>query len=175
MLKPPSKIITITGPESSGKTTLASSLAQTLNGWLLQELSRTYLTELARPYDEQDIIEIGRKHLEKKRLALKLKNPYIICDTGFLVLKIWMEYKYGKAAPSIEAQFLQDEVDLYLLCRPDIPWEWDPLRENPHDRAQLFDLYEAALITANKPYIIIEGASSQARTNSALGAIQQID
>ena len=28
----------------------------------------------------------------------------------------------------------KDNYTYYLLCRPDIPWEPDPLRENPFDR-----------------------------------------
>ena len=44
--------------------------------------------------------------------------------------------------------------------KPDIPWIEDPLRENPHDRPRLFDMYHAELKHANHNYRIIEGASN---------------
>jgi nicotinamide riboside kinase len=43
------------------------------------------------------------------------------------------------------------------LCRPDIPWEEDPLREHPEQREQLFDLYHKSLIEHNLPFTIVEG------------------
>jgi hypothetical protein len=30
---------------------------------------------------------------------------------------------------------------LYLLCDIDLPWQYDPLREHPHKRQYLYDLY----------------------------------
>jgi nicotinamide riboside kinase len=38
-----------------------------------------------------------------------------------------------------------------------LAWEYDHLREHPDNRKELFDLYETALIKANKPYVIISG------------------
>jgi nicotinamide riboside kinase len=29
----------------------------------------------------------------------------------------------------------------YFLCKPDIPWEEDPLRENSENRDELFEIY----------------------------------
>jgi nicotinamide riboside kinase len=49
----------------------------------------------------------------------------------------------------------QDLFDLHTLCWPDIPWEADPLRENPDNRDKLFELYKASLIQYNKNFIII--------------------
>ncbi len=48
-----------------------------------------------------------------------------------------------------------------FLCRPDIPWEPDPLRENPHDRDRLFDIWERELKARDLPYTIIEGGREQ--------------
>jgi nicotinamide riboside kinase len=47
---------------------------------------------------------------------------------------------------------------LYLLCSPEgIEWEADPLRENPHDRERLFEVYEKQLILCEKSYKILRG------------------
>jgi nicotinamide riboside kinase len=49
--------------------------------------------------------------------------------------------------------------NLYLLCSPEgIAWEADPLRENAHDRARLFTIYEENLIFYQKNYQILRGS-----------------
>jgi nicotinamide riboside kinase len=48
-----------------------------------------------------------------------------------------------------------------LLCNTDIPWEFDPLRSNPNDRADIFNLYKNTLEKASKPFKIISGIGEQ--------------
>ena len=38
-----------------------------------------------------------------------------------------------------------------------MPWELDPLRENPNSRAELFDLYKTNLNKYNKNFIVVNG------------------
>jgi nicotinamide riboside kinase len=57
-----------------------------------------------------------------------------------------------------------------LLCSPDIPWEPDPLRENPHDRDRLFQVYLAMLEKLRKPYAII-AVGRRKRLKDAMRAI----
>ena len=45
----------------------------------------------------------------------------------------------------------------YLLCKPDIKWVSDPLRENPEDRIKLFDTYLNEISSLNHKYYIVEG------------------
>ena len=33
----------------------------------------------------------------------------------------------------------------FIYYKPDIPWESDPLRENPYDRIKLFEIYKMEL------------------------------
>jgi len=49
-------------------------------------------------------------------------------------------------------------VDAYWLCKPDIPWASDPLRENQNDRMRLFKLYQSLLDELKVPFIILEGS-----------------
>ena len=61
----------------------------------------------------------------------------------------------------------------YLLCKPDIPWQPDPQRENPSDRDRLYARYEAELTNRGCLYSICEG-SAQARLAQALAAIEGV-
>ena len=78
-----------------------------------------------------------------------------------LTVRIWSEEKFGRARPLLEQLARDVAYDHWLLCRPDIPWEPDPLRENPHDRDRLFAVYEDALRRLERPYTIIEGEREQ--------------
>lgn len=150
--------IVVTGPESSGKTTLSKQLSEALNGEWIAEYAREYVAELDRPYTIEDIIAIA----EGQKLKFdQAKNEIIVSDTAFLVLKIWSEYRFEQA-PKIVEDYLKDTyVDLYILCHPEIPWEYDPLRENPDDRIELFERYRSELEKMRAPYIIVQGKEQE--------------
>ena len=118
--------IAITGPESSGKTTLANSLGDFYKCPVVKEVSRDYLKKKTT-YNYTDLLEIAK---QQKKLELKLtkKNKLIICDTTLQVIKIWSIEKFKKCHPWILSQ--PDDYIHYFLCKPDIPWVSDPLREN---------------------------------------------
>lgn len=169
------KLIFITGPEASGKTLLAEAISKKLNCPWVPEYARAYLTELQRPYQKEDIIEIGRLQWEiQQDVLLTNSSPFVICDTGFLVLKIWMEFRYNEIDPWIEEQFLRVPADLYLLCKPDIPWAPDPLREHPYQREELYELYLKALQDYEKPYVIIEGEDYEQRLEQAIQSLKAL-
>src|SRR5688572_19522645 len=56
-------IITIVGPESSGKTTLARELASIFGAPWVPEYAREYLEGLGRPYVENDLNRIAEGQL----------------------------------------------------------------------------------------------------------------
>ncbi len=56
-------VITIVGPESSGKTTLASQLSETLQCLWVPEYARNYLTNLGRSYQIDDLTTIAEGQL----------------------------------------------------------------------------------------------------------------
>jgi nicotinamide riboside kinase len=53
------------------------------------------------------------------------------------------------------------QFDLLFLCKPDIPWEFDILRENPINRDELFDLYHSFLIENKQNFVVVEGNEQQ--------------
>ena len=159
------KKISVTGPESSGKTTLARALAQRLNTLWVPEYARLYLQSKGPQYSYEDYLKIAEgqmrwEQLMEQRLQqsppkASAKRPPLITDTGALVLKIWGELRFGRY-PAYLDQALQ-EYDLFLLCAPDIPFEPDPLREHPHLREKLFEHYLQHLKTLGKPFQIMRG------------------
>lgn len=161
--------IVVTGPESTGKTTLAKQLAQMMDALLVPEIAREYLKN-RECYSLKDVIEIARMQQEAESMAASQNNT-IICDTDASVFWVWCKEKFGSVPESIQEYFRQSEADLYLLCAPDIPWEADPLRENPHNRDYLFKEYRELMI--NRHFVIIEGKGG-CRFNTAIKTIAEI-
>jgi NadR type nicotinamide-nucleotide adenylyltransferase len=155
--------IALTGPESSGKTTLAQQLAAHFGAPCVQEFARLYLDSIARPYDEDDLPIIARGQLGWEQALAKSRPPLLFCDTDLFVLQIWSEFKYGYCSPLILQYLHEARYTAHILCRPDIPWAFDPLREHPEQRDVLFELYLRALQQAGAAFIIAEGAEEQRR------------
>ncbi len=149
------KRFAITGPESSGKTTLAIALAEQYAGIFMPEFARGYLEQKNGVYSREDLDRIAEKQLALWE-EVSAEN-LLFCDTEMLVLKIWSEFKYGRCSTFILEAFGNQQFEHYFLCRPDIEWEEDPLRENPENREELFERYLTELKKQGLPFTIVEG------------------
>ena len=146
--------IAITGPESCGKSTLAATLAKYYNADLVEEYAREYITKRGGAYERNDMDEMARTHHMKIKLS---QNSIQIVDTDFIVFKVWSEHKYNESSQLINEFVDQSLFDLHILCTPDIPWEDDPIRENPRNREYLFAKFEQSLEQLNRKFIIVNG------------------
>lgn len=151
--------IAITGPESSGKSTLTVQLAKQFKVSFFTEFARTYLVQKAGRYDLADLTQIALQQDLQRQVAKDERLAFY--DTENLVIYIWSKVKYGKVDPAINTLLEQQEFTHYFLCRPDIPWESDELRENPHNREELFEIYRSELDQRSLPYTIIEGSTDE--------------
>ncbi|MFT3884054.1 MAG: ATP-binding protein [Flavobacteriales bacterium] len=174
--------IVITGPESSGKTTLAKALAAHYGTCWVQEAARSYLEAKAEPgatyaYVEADLLAIARLQVQMEEncaASIAQNGPQLlICDTDLITIRIWGEEKYGRSDSWIVEAIEQRPCDLWLLCAPDMPWEPDPLRENPDDRDRLFAVYERTLRQLGKLYLVVRGDHAK-RMQEAVTAIDAL-
>lgn len=152
--------IVITGPESTGKSTLAAFLSNTFSLPLVGEAARAYLSGKQEPYTQEDIRNIALIQAKDEANAC-LSNQIVICDTDLLTILIWQKEKYGSWDQECYNNWHINENKLYLLCAPDIPWVPDPLRENPDDRERLFKIYLELLQQHNRQFEIISGSKEQ--------------
>jgi len=152
------KRIAIIGPESTGKTDLAIALAKHYNGALVPEYAREYLHQLDRPYNQDDLLQIAKGQVAAVE---KITADLLIADTDLHVIKVWSEYKYGNCDPWIIQQLDKQAFDLYILTYYDIPYEADPLRENPKERAYFFEIYKKLLIDSSIPFLIVKGSREE--------------
>ena len=162
--------IAITGPESTGKSLLAQELADHYRTVCVPEFARVYLLKLDGEYTQNDILEIAKGQKATEDVIAGLAKKVLFADTELLVTKIWSDFKYGKCDPWIEEAFRKQHYDLYLLMDVDIPWQYDPMRENPEQRKELFDLYRSELDQAGFKYSIVSGLDEE-RLNNAIRII----
>jgi len=150
--------IIVTGPESSGKTSLCKTLSEYYNLHFTKEFAREYLTDLGKNYLQEDLLEIAKGQLRNEQLITN-NQQISLHDTDLITLKIWSDYKYGNCNNWILEQIEKQKVEnrFYLLCKPDIKWNYDPLRENPTDRNELLEIYKQELENLGHKFLIIKG------------------
>lgn len=163
--------IAITGPESTGKSTLAKQLAQHYHTLWVPEFAREYISSLNRPYQQEDILTIAKNQLKKENEIASKANHFLFCDTELIVTKIWSEHSFKVCDEWILANINSHIYNLYLLCNIDLPWQFDPQREHPHLREYFFQLYLNELKSRNFNYTIISG-TNQSRFLNAIKAIE---
>lgn len=149
--------IAITGPESTGKSTLAAQLAEKYETVWVPEYARSYVGNLDRPYTLRDIEAIARGQLALERQLEQKANALLFADTDMLVLKVWSEHAFGHCPAWVEEQLQAQDYNLYLLMGVDLPWEPDPQREHPHLRQFFYDWYKRELQARQVPFVEIQG------------------
>jgi len=134
--------IAVTGPESTGKTTLARQLAVAFKGTYIPEYARTYVENLSAHYSFEDVEQIALAQIEQYESTNDSAEQIFFFDTWLIITKVWFNWVYGKIPVWLDSQIRACAIDLFLICEPDLPWEADPVRENGgENRIKLFDQY----------------------------------
>jgi len=152
------KKVVISGPESSGKSTLSKHLSESLFIPHVREYAREYIDSLNREYNEEDLVQIAKGQLGLEEDIISQTPSYLICDTDLLTIKVWSEYKYGSCDLEIIELLKNNLPDLYLLTSPDFPWKEDLQRENPNNRDELFSIYKEEIIKLGVPFVVVSGS-----------------
>lgn len=165
--------IAITGPESTGKSTLAKELAFHYKTLYAREAARNYVRDINRDYNYFDLYVIALKQLSHEKRIARNAKKYMFCDTELTVIKIWAMHKFNKCHPFVLQKLEEVKYDLYLLCNTDLPWEYDAYREHPNLGQYFFEKYEQELINRKLPYVIISGKGKE-RLQNAINAVDAL-
>jgi NadR type nicotinamide-nucleotide adenylyltransferase len=165
--------IVLIGPESTGKSTLTKQLAAHFNAPFVEEAAREYLEKRPKPgYELSDLEAIAKQQLANTHKALETKPKLLFCDTDLVTLHIWAMDKFDARIPFIENNLVAEKSDLYLLCKPDLPWEIDPLREDSTRRDELFEWNAWVLEEMTANVVVIRG-SGEARLQNAINTVNE--
>ncbi len=165
------KVIFITGAESTGKSTLTGQLASHFNAVGVPEYARTYLETLNRHYNYSDVEAIAHRQIEL--IQENQQMPLVFFDTCLINLKVWFREVYQTVPIWLEDSIPQAGQGIYLICQPDLPWESDPLRENPHRREYLSEQYEEELKAAGFIYFRVFGIGEK-RVQNAIEIVNRL-
>lgn len=173
MQKP--KRILILGPESTGKSTLAEDLANHFGEPWVPEFAREYLEKLERPYQFEDLAEIGKGQVNLEDQLAEKAQKFIFCDTDLRVIHIWSEHRFGKTETWILEAIQRRNYDLILLTDTDLPWGPDPLREYPEleMRQYFFEKYRSLSVQSGFPFLIVSGDRAK-RLKISAEAVQKL-
>lgn len=173
------KKIVVVGPESTGKSSLCEALAHHYQTDWAPEFAREYLTKYGTAYKPEDLLAIARGQLaledQFSTAAEAARNRLLFIDTDMYVMKVWSEFVFGHCDPWILDQIALRQYDAYLLCRTDLPWTSDPLREYPdlESRDRLFHIYKDSLINQSTPWAEV-GGQGEARIAAGIAAVERL-
>ena len=157
-----SVVIAIVGAESTGKTSLALSLAERLRA---EGRSAIAVPELLRHWCERE----GRTPRPDEQAAIAhaqtaaidaaaRTHDVVICDTTALMTAIYSEYIFKDRSLIEEGLAFHRRCSLTLLTALDIEWEADGLqREGPHVRPPIDALIRAALSQGEIAWSLVSG------------------
>ena len=170
------KKIVIIGPESTGKTTLCSQLAEHYKTCYCPEFAREYLKETRGKYSFHDLLNIAHGQLELEDTMLtQAKNGFYFIDTDMYVMKVWCEVVFETCHTWILKQIALRKYDLFFLCDIDLPWVKDDLREYPdlEFRKRLFKMYRDLMVTQKTKWAEISGTHAE-RLQTAIRIIDTV-
>ena len=156
------KKIIITGPESTGKTTMAEFLSKEFNTVYVPEYARKYIQLRNNKYDYNDVLNITKHQIKELTKNYNNADKYVFFDTGLIITKIWFIKVFNKVPELLENAIKTIKTDCYLLCYPDIEWIPDDVRVNKgKKRNELFFKYRQELEQYNFKYKVIKGKGKE--------------
>ncbi len=150
--------VVLTGSECTGKSTLASELAEHYRTVWVPEQSRAYLDAKGAPLVSADVEAIARAVIAAEEEAVRRAARLLILDTDLLSTVVYSRHYYGDCPPWVEAAARERRGHLYLLHHPDVPWVPDGLqRDIPDRRDYMHALFREALEAGGARYVDVRG------------------
>jgi NadR type nicotinamide-nucleotide adenylyltransferase len=158
--------ICLHGPESTGKSTLATRLAAHFGCEVAPEYGRAYCEDHGTDISMAELLHIAQTQDAMNRAAAARGTGYTIFDTDPLITAVWAEMMFGARDRWFDA------FDLYLLLDIDLPFVDDGLRvyAGADERKRFFDLCKAELDARGVRYAVVRGE----RFEAALAAIEAL-
>lgn len=160
----------ISGAESTGKSWLAGQLGRHYNAVVVPEYARQYVESLNLKYGYTDVEHIA--HHQIRDIDQDRSGKLTFFDTGLIISYVWFREKYGHVPDWFERVIREKGKGKYLVCDTDMPWQYDPVRENPGRREELNGFYMKLMEDFDFEYSIIKGVGDE-RLMSAIKIVDQ--
>lgn len=149
--------VSVFGPESVGKSTLAAALARHFNTAWVPEYARTLIEANGGTVTAADMPAIIRGQLASEAALARNANRVLICDTDPAATLLWSETLFGAADPFVREAAEAAGYDLTLLLAPDVPWVADAVRYTPDTRGEFFARCRELLRSTGRNVVEVAG------------------
>ena len=149
------------GAPSTGKTTIASRLAQEFSTVWMPEYGREYWEkyQIERRLSLEQLVEIAQGHLEREEALLKQANRYLFTDTNAMTTYQFSLHYHAQVAPALIelAEQAVFRYDLIFVCETDIPYEDTWERSGESDQSIFQKQIISDLILRKVPFFPLRG------------------
>jgi HTH-type transcriptional regulator, transcriptional repressor of NAD biosynthesis genes len=155
--------VAFVGTESTGKTTLARTLAERLDTEWAHEYGRELWVERKGQLSFSDYLHIAQTQYEREEALRADARRFVFCDTNAWTTLHWSLRAYGCADARLWELAEAAMGDYrWFLCLDDFPWEQDGWREMAGGEAHAFQLRQQADLDARGiAYIALDGPLEQ--------------
>jgi nicotinamide riboside kinase len=163
--------VAIVGAPSSGKSTMARSLAERHGTLWVPEYLRDFVDAEGRLPVDADQYPIAAAQLarEEQALADPRVGAWLFCDTTPLMTAVYSRHYFGaidaQLAPLADAH--RQRYDLTLVAAPDIPWRGDGQRDSQRVSRVIAGLLAQELARRGIPWFPVSGSREQRMAQAA--------
>lgn len=164
--------VTVFGPESTGKTTLARHLSRRFDGLYMPEFGRVYTHALGieeAAWQPHQLSEIASQHaMLREEIEARGGARLMVEDTDVVKTAIWSDLLCETRDPGFDWDGAA-LPDLYLLLTPETPFVQDVIRMHARQarREAFYDRCIAELERRRARYAVVSGADFDQRTRAA--------
>jgi HTH-type transcriptional regulator, transcriptional repressor of NAD biosynthesis genes len=162
--------VSLIGPESTGKSTLARQLAEHYGTVAAEEYARVFSGAWGSDWVPEDTQAIALGQLAAEDALARRANRLLFCDTDLLQVRLWSERLFGMSPDWIREEAARRSPDLTLVMEPDVPFVGPPGRDRPEERRAFLDRCLSELASLGRPFVRITGAWPE-RLARALAAV----
>lgn len=176
------KRVVLIGAESTGKTTLAATLAKLFQTTWVPEYGREHwerkiagrtMSEPLPSWSPEEFVQIAAEQQARENMAARSANRVLFCDTNAFATGTWFERYQKSRNPVVDAIGARDKVNLYLLCGADAPFVQDGVRDGEAIRDWMQGRFTAQLEAMKVPYMVLSGAFAE-RDAKAIAAVRRL-
>lgn len=167
------KTIIISGTESTGKTTLAKKLTESLPAVLVEEAGRQLIAD-SNNFTEGDLVKVAKAHADAILVAKNQLNPFVIIDTDVYITQSYADFTLGKVLDLPKDIYQLNQPDLRLYLDASVPHIQDGGRLSESDRNRLDHYHRKTLKKYHQSYSDVTGKDWEKRSSVAQERVEQM-
>lgn len=172
-VNPPIRKLAILGGESTGKSTLASALAEALDTCCTEEYGRTLWQQQGGRLKYEDMLTVAQTQLEHEDLLALSARDWLLCDTTPMTTLFYSQQWFGKVDPTLRL-LSETPYDCTLLCADDFEFVQDGTRQDAGFRRLQNRWYSANLERRGISFLVVQGSVTQ-RMQQVLAHLARFD